>query len=201
MKKFFSRLGTIAAVFSLVSILGMQSALAQLPPLTGSNGNNTGVDLPAVPPVPSVPNPVAGGSVPAVGNNTTPNEPPVPNGANNGNNSTIQDGSNNQMQTQPVVSNTGASLSIGLPASHGLPGSNGVNAVLNTVIGNILSFVALIAIVGLVYSGIQLFSAQGKADAIGNAKQNIMGIIIGFVIVMLAWSGVNILLRFIGFTH
>lgn len=96
---------------------------------------------------------------------------------------------------------TGSFLQIGLPANHGLPGSSGPQSLLNTVINNVLNFLALIAIVAFIYAGVQLVMAQGKADAIGSAKNNIINIIIGFAIVMLAWSGVNIVLRFIGFTH
>ncbi len=185
MLKFSSKLISTVALAALLLIVSVPAVFAQIAPIPSAGNNSTGV---AIPPLPS-----SGG---------LPGAPaPVPNASSSdnvgGNN---PDTSENRALNQPQTTNTGSFLNIGLPASHGLPGSNGVNAVLNTVIGNVLSFIALIAIVGLVYSGIQLFAAQGKADAIGNAKQNIFGIIIGFVVVMLAWSGVNILLRFIGFT-
>lgn len=93
----------------------------------------------------------------------------------------------------------GSFLQIALPNSHGLPGSSGPQNLLNTVISNALNFLALIAICALIFAGVQLVTAQGKADAIGSAKGNIINIIIGFAIVMLAWSGVNIVLQFIGF--
>lgn len=185
MLKFSSKLISTVALASLLLTMSVPAVFAQIPPLPSANNNTTGV---AVPPLP--------------GTGNTPGAPATAPNASSSNNvpGNNPDTSANQTLNQPQTTNTGAFLNIGLPASHGLPGSNGVNAVLNTVIGNVLSFIALIAIVGLVYSGIQLFAAQGKADAIGNAKQNIFGIIIGFVVVMLAWSGVNILLRFIGFT-
>ncbi len=96
---------------------------------------------------------------------------------------------------------TGSFLQISLPANHGLPGSSGPQSLLNTIINNALNFLALIGIIALIAAGVQLVMAQGKADAIGSAKGNIINIIIGFAIVMLAWSGVSILLRFLGFTH
>lgn len=97
-----------------------------------------------------------------------------------------------------VFAGTGA-LQISPPPSHGLPGSSGVQSTINTVIGNVLNFVALIAIVALVASGIQLMAAQGRADAIARAKKNIFNIIFGFAIFMVAWSVVTIVLRFLGF--
>lgn len=102
--------------------------------------------------------------------------------------------SNNQPAAQ-----TGSFLQLSLPNNHGLPGSSGPQNLLNTVISNALNFLALIAICALIFAGVQLVTAQGKADAIGSAKGNIINIIIGFAIVMLAWSGVNIILQFIGF--
>lgn len=184
MLKFSSKLISTVALASLLMIMSVPSVFAQLPPIGNPGNINPGA---AIPPVPNAGNlPGAPATAPNAGSS----------GNVGGNN---PDTSANQTLNQPQSTNTGAFLNISLPASHGLPGSNGVNSVLNTVIGNVLSFISLIAIVALVYSGIQLFAAQGKADAIGNAKQNIFGIVIWFVVVMLAWSGVNILLRFIGF--
>ncbi len=94
----------------------------------------------------------------------------------------------------------GSPLQISVPPSHGLPGSGGVQATITNVINNVIGFVAIIAIVAIIVSAIQLMAAQGRADAIAKAKKNIFGIILGFVIFMLAWSIVNIVLQFLGFS-
>lgn len=179
---------------SLVSLffLGSSSlAYAQVPnpadvaaPLTGS------ANLPASGGIPAAPNPngssvaaplTGSANVPAAGASSAP----VSGGA-------------SSSSGQPAAQ-TGSFLQLSLPNNHGLPGSSGPQSLLNTVISNALNFLALIAICALIFAGIQLVTAQGKADAIGSAKGNIINIIIGFAIVMLAWSGVNIVLQFIGF--
>lgn len=176
---------------SLVSLFFLSSsslAYAQVPnvaaPLTGS------ANIPANGGIPAGPNP-SGSSVAAPLNGSADSPASGPSSAPG---SSGASSNNNQPATQ-----TGSFLQLSLPNSHGLPGSSGPQNLLNTVISNALNFLALIAICALIFAGIQLVTAQGKADAIGSAKGNIINIIIGFAIVMLAWSGVNIILQFIGF--
>lgn len=132
------------------------------------------------------------------GTDTLPNTSGNPGSPVRGSNNLPASSSNGTSAGQPVAQ-SGSYLQISLPNNHGLPGGSGPQSLLNTVINNVLNFLALIAIGALIFAGVQLVLAQGKADAIGSAKGNIINIIIGFAIVMLAWSGVNIVLKFIGF--
>ncbi len=183
----------VTSVFSLILLSSSSIVYAQqLPsvpnppnvaaPLTGSANN------PATGGIPAAPNP-NGSSVAA----------PLGGSANNpAAGSSSQPGTTTVTSARPTTQ-PGSFLQLSLPNNHGLPGSSGPQNLLNTVISNALNFLALIAIGALIYAGVQLVTAQGKADAIGSAKGNIINIIIGFAIVMLAWSGVNIVLQFIGF--
>lgn len=171
--------------------------------LLGSSSVAYAQQLPSVPNPPNVAAPLTGsannsatGGIPAAPNANGGAAAPLGGSASNpaAGSSSQSGGSASRPATQ-----TGAFLQLSLPNTHGLPGSSGPQNLLNTVISNALNFLALIAIGALIYAGVQLVTAQGKADAIGSAKGNIINIIIGFAIVMLAWSGVNIVLQFIGF--
>lgn len=100
--------------------------------------------------------------------------------------------------TQPQQNQDSSFLHIATPDSHGLPGGD-ANTMIRNVLSNVLNFIALIGVLGLIFAGVQLWISQGKADAIGTAKVNIFNLIIGFVIVLLAWSGVTIVLKYLGF--
>ncbi|OGC81940.1 MAG: hypothetical protein A2V81_03640 [Candidatus Abawacabacteria bacterium RBG_16_42_10] len=101
--------------------------------------------------------------------------------------------------TSGGAGSSGSPLQIVAPPAHGLPGSGGVEALITTVVNNVLNFVAIIAIVAIVFSAIQFLLAQGRADAIGKAKKNLFNVVLGFAILMLAWSFVYIILQFLGF--
>ncbi|MBI4835824.1 MAG: hypothetical protein HY817_01035 [Candidatus Abawacabacteria bacterium] len=104
-----------------------------------------------------------------------------------------------QPNNQSSNTGSGGFLNIATPANHGLPGNEGLEPIITRVINNALNFIALVGIAGLIFASLQLFLAQGKADGIGQAKNNIFNLLLGFVIVLLAWSGVTIALRFLGF--
>jgi len=94
---------------------------------------------------------------------------------------------------------SGAFLQLSVPDGHGLPGGD-AQSMLRRIIDNGLSLIALVGILAILVAALQLWLAQGKADGIGKAKLNIFNIILGFAIVLLAWSGVTIVLKFLGFT-
>lgn len=101
--------------------------------------------------------------------------------------------------SSPSSGSSGTPLQIAVPPSHGLPGSSGAEAMITTVVNNVINFVAIIAIVAFIFSAIQFLLAQGRADAIGKAKKNLFNIVLGFAFLMLAWSLVYIILQFLGF--
>lgn len=98
-----------------------------------------------------------------------------------------------------MVTGSGTFLQISVPDNHGLPGSEGAEPMIRRVIDNALGLIALIGIGGFIFAALQLWVAQGKADGIGKAKTNIFNLIIGFVVVLLAWSAVTIALKYLGF--
>lgn len=181
----------VISVFSLVLLGSSSAAYAQQLPSVPNPSNIT------APLTGSANNPATGG-IPAAPNANGSAAAPLGGSANNPAAGSSSQSAATSTNARPTTQ-TGSFLQLSLPNNHGLPGTSGPQNLLNTVISNALNFLALIAIGALIYAGIQLVTAQGKADAIGSAKGNIINIIIGFAIVMLAWSGVNIVLQFIGF--
>lgn len=193
MKTLFSKiLIVLALVFALIPITFADPPEAPLesvpePPTAGSP-SSPNVSVPAVPGgIPSAPNPV--GEVPG-------GLPVAPEGS-------VPDVPNADLRTLPNPPSQqiapGTFLQIATPNSHGLPGEEGVEPMISRVINNALGFIALLGIFAIIIAALQLWLAQGKADAIGKAKTNIFNIVIGFVVVMLAWSGVAVALKFLGF--
>ena len=58
--------------------------------------------------------------------------------------------------------------------------------------GWILSFTGLIAILFIVYSGIQYITSAGNPDQIGNAKKTLTYAVIGLIVVILSYSIVKL---------
>ncbi len=149
--------------------------------------------LPQHPNVPASPN-----NAGLPGNATGPNSAPagLPGNSQGANTAPSVYGQPNNGSSQ---NSSGSFLQLSVPSDHGLPGGD-AQSMLRRIIDNGLSLIALVGILAILVAALQLWLAQGKADGIGKAKLNIFNIILGFAIVLLAWSGVTIVLRFLGFT-
>ncbi len=75
----------------------------------------------------------------------------------------------------------------------GLPGSsnNNLPEIIANLVGYVLSFIALIAVIMIIFGGFQWLTAAGDDERISSAKRTISSAIIGLVIVFLAWSIVS----------
>ena len=171
-------------------ILSCEIAFAQTGP--------TDVDLDVPPAINNPSGPIDLDVPPAINNPSGPIDLDVPPAINNPSGPT-QPGPGAQPTNPQPVTATGSFLNISLPNSHGLPGEAGLESMLKSLLQNALYFIGLIGILGLLYAAIQLWLSHGKADSIGSAKVNIFNVILGLAIVLLAWTGVTVVLRFLGF--
>ncbi len=69
-----------------------------------------------------------------------------------------------------------------------LPSGNSLDlrALVLKIIGWVLSFLALLAVIYIIIAGIRLIVSQGDDDQKGKAKKTIMYVIVGLIVVILA---------------
>lgn len=59
---------------------------------------------------------------------------------------------------------------------------------ITTILQYILGFLALVAVIMIIYGGIIWLTAAGNEERVGSAKKVISAAIIGLVIILLAWA-------------
>lgn len=82
-------------------------------------------------------------------------------------------------------------------SDHGINNNNNNNnlmSTLNTIINVIIGIVGFLAVVMIIYGGIQYTTSAGAADKVKSAKDTIMYGIIGLVVALLAFAIVNFVL-------
>ncbi|MBR3135012.1 hypothetical protein IKG54_00390 [Candidatus Saccharibacteria bacterium] len=71
---------------------------------------------------------------------------------------------------------------------------NNLMSVLNTIINVVIGVVGFLAVVMIIYGGVQYTMSAGAADKVKSAKDTIMYGIIGLVVALLAFAIVNFVL-------
>lgn len=79
-----------------------------------------------------------------------------------------------------------------------LTNTNGTSSNLETTLGNvinwILGFIALVAVLMIIYGGVQYLTSAGNADTAKKGKDTITRAVMGLVIAGLAYAIVNLII-------
>lgn len=81
-----------------------------------------------------------------------------------------------------------------LPKSITLNGDAGFNKLWDDVSGLVFAFLAAMAFIGIIYSGVMMITSGGDATKFATGKKNLIWSIIGIIVVVLAYF----IMRFIG---
>ncbi|MDP3964088.1 MAG: hypothetical protein Q8Q20_00295 [bacterium] len=74
-------------------------------------------------------------------------------------------------------------------------GESSLPDIIVNIIGYVLSFIALIAVIMVIYGGFVWLTSGGNDERIASAKRAISSAIVGIVIVILAWAIVSFVVR------
>ena len=71
---------------------------------------------------------------------------------------------------------------------------NGIEGILHLVINIMTGLIGVLAVAGMVYSGIQYQMSAGDAAAMAKAKNRIIQIVIGLIIFAVMWAVLDVLI-------
>ncbi|MDA9129474.1 pilin [Candidatus Gracilibacteria bacterium] len=63
----------------------------------------------------------------------------------------------------------------------------GATDLIQQIVGYILSFVSLIAVLYIIYAGFQILTGNGEEEKLKKSKQTILYVILGIIVIWLAW--------------
>lgn len=81
--------------------------------------------------------------------------------------------------------------SLGLTVATG----DNIYAYIANIINSVLVIAGLLAFIYLIYAGLQYITSAGDESKAGAAKKNITNVVIGLVVIMLAWGIINFVMR------
>lgn len=91
-----------------------------------------------------------------------------------------------------IISTPLAALAIAMPLNQPSGVPNNITDVLSKVIGGVIGFISIVAVLFLVWGGVQYLTSAGDETQVENAKKTITYAIIGLFVAAIAWAAVTL---------